>query len=333
MINLRKKKNPAQEQEVKVLESQLAEAETTKDNPPSAEPGRKSSYKYEKQTKVINSLVGNLSHALDKDDSEIDEILGGEAKPKPDSSPAESKTESGTQVREYYDREKKPAKYRFFLVLGLIVFWLAIIGTFSVVETLREFIFDINNQTELKDEFAKFVFPVVMNDPPEFNEIIPLQSTTVIASAVWQIILTGDTTNYERDVGNMVIPESDVEAAARNLFGFGFDINHRSIDYIVIYFEYNVDRKSYIVPENPMHFTYSPHISEITREGDVFRVAVDYIAPSPQSIANPEHVNEPVKTMIYTIVRTDDAKAIRSIEFKREQEEQDGRDVHEDFYY
>jgi hypothetical protein len=268
--------------------------------------------------------VGNLSNALEKDDSEIDEILGGEAGSRSEAAQSDSKSDSAPQGEEYYDRERKPAKYRFFLVLGLIVFWLAIIGTFSVVETVREFIFDINNQTALKNEFAEYVFPVVINDPPEFHGIENLQSATVIASAVWQIILTGDTANYARDAGSMVIPESDVEAAARSLFGFGFDINHRSIDYITIYFDYNLERRSYVVPENPMHFTYSPQISEIEAEGDIFKVSVDYIAPSPQSIANPEHENEPVKTMIYTILRTDEAKTIRSIEFRRDSEGTNG---------
>jgi len=255
----------------------------------------------QKQPKIINSLVGNLSHALEEDVSEIDGMLD-------------------EQPREYHDRENKPAKYRFFLIFGLIVFWLAIIGTFDVVKTVREFSYNISNQTALKDEFALFLYPVVINDPPEFTGTESLQTSTVISSAIWKIILTGDTANYAHGMGIMTIPEIDVEAAARSIFGYGFDIEHRTIDNIIIAFDYAPESKSYLVPENPVYFTYSPGIANISNTGETYKVTVEYIAPSPLLISGIEYENEPAKTMIYTITRSKDIKTIQSIEFDREQE-------------
>jgi hypothetical protein len=257
--------------------------------------------------------VGNLSHALEHEGNagEIGEMLEEKQQAK-----------QAKKEKTYHDREKRPVKYRFFLIFGLVVFWLAIIGALSVVQTARELAYDIINQTALKEEFELFLFPVVINDPPEFSGAENMPASIIISSAVWQIILTGETSVYERGMMTMSIPEDDVEAAARSIFGFGFDIRHVSTGNIVTPFLYEAETKSYTVPENPPFFTFSPRVSEITSAGDVYRVVVEYIAPSPQFIAGIEYEQEPVKTMIYTITRTRDrTKTIQSIELNREIEE------------
>jgi hypothetical protein len=258
------------------------------------------------QHRVINSLVGNLSNALEEDAGEIDEIL-----------------EASSQGKGYHDREKRPMKYRFFLILGLLVFWQAIIGGIQTIRSISSFISDVSNQTSLKEELEQFIFPVVITDPPEFASTESPHSWTAIASGIWQIVLSGETVRFDRDreTGMVIIPESDVEAAVRGLFGSGFDIEHRSIDYIVFIFQYVPESKSYLVPENPNHFTFTPRIAEISSSGDTYKITVEYIALTPLLIAGIAHEIVPVKSMIYTITRTRDrSKTIQSIEFDRERE-------------
>jgi len=314
MLKLSKKAKP-NESVTEALVSEINAEETDDKKPEQKKPEKKKPEQRKKQPpaqkehRVINSLVGNLSHALEEDVSEIDEMLEDKEKEKP-------------QAREYHDKAQRPAKYRFFLIFGLVVFWLAIMGALSVAQTVREIAYDITNQTALKEEFERFLFPVVVNDPPEFSGAENAPSSIVISSAIWQIILTGDTSNYERRMGIMVVPENDVEAAVRSVFGSGFDIVHRSIDNIVMAFEYTSDTKSYTVPENPTFVTFSPRVSEISSTGDTYRVIVEYIAPTPQSIAGIEYEIQPVKTMIYTITRAGDkSKTIKSIELNRETDE------------
>ena len=259
--------------------------------------------KHEKQQHtVINSLVGNLSSALEEDAGEIDSLL-----------------EEKLQPKEQASRVQKPARYRFFLIFGLFVFWLALIGAFSVVGTVREFTYDLINQTALKAEFERFIFPVVVTDPPMFTGTDNIQSSTVVASAVWKIIISGDNEIYERSMGMMTIPESDVEMAARSLFGSGFNINHRTIDYSLIAFEYDSEIKSYIVPETPVFFSFTPRIAGIAKEGEIYRVTVEYIVPTPMSLAREDYESESVKSMIYNISRNrDKSMTILSIEIDRE---------------
>jgi hypothetical protein len=260
------------------------------------------------QHRVINSLVGNLSHALEDDAGGMDEIL-----------------ENSSHSKSEQDREKKPTKHRFFLIFGLLVFWLAVVGAIVTVRAVGEFAYNISNQTTLKQEFERFILPVIINDPPEFTGAENLPSSAVISSAIWQIILSGETARFERDrySGMVIIPESDVEAAARTIFGAGFNIEHRSIDYILLAFQYVSETKSYLVPENPSFFTFSPRVTDISRTGDTYRVTVEYIAPTPMIVAGIEHEIVPVKSMIYTITRSRNrTKTIRSIEFSRVRETQ-----------
>ncbi|MCL2108837.1 MAG: hypothetical protein FWH20_05775, partial [Oscillospiraceae bacterium] len=151
-----------------------------------------------------------------------------------------------------------------------------------------------------------------------------IQSSTVIASSIWQIIIAGETAGYDRLMGTMTIPESDVEIAARSIFGTGFEIHHRTIDYFFMQFEYSTAIKSYIVPEEPAFFTFSPQIAEISKpitdsNGEVYSARVEYIVPTPMSLARADYETEPVKTMVYTILRhRDKSMTILSIEFDRE---------------
>jgi hypothetical protein len=197
------------------------------------------------------------------------------------------------------------------------------VGGIVTVRSIGEFARDIANQTALKEEFERFIFPVVIDDPPEFTSIENIHSRTVIASAIWHIILSGDTARFEsdRDTDMMIIPESDVEVAVRAIFGTGFEIEHRNIDYIVMMFRYVSESNSYLVPENPNFFTYSPRVVDISSSGDIYRLTVEYIAPTPLSFAGIEHEIIPVKSMIYTINRPRNRnKIILSIESNRERE-------------
>jgi hypothetical protein len=268
----------------------------------------------QQQHRVINSLVGNLNNALENEEntSEINELL--------DENPQVSRP-----LNQYHDREQRPVKYKFYLVFGLLVFWLAIVGGIVTVRSVGEFFYDVSNRTALKEEFERFVLPVVITDPPEFSGVENLTPGTVIASAIWKIILSDETSDERRDseTGMVIIPESDVEAAVRSIFGAGFDVEHRSIDYIVMAFRYVPEERSYHVPGNPNYLTFSPRVTEISNTGETYRIVVEYIAPTPLLIAGIEHEIIPIKSMVYTINRSRGRdKIIQSIEFNREREMQ-----------
>ncbi|MDR0223111.1 MAG: hypothetical protein LBI38_06235 [Oscillospiraceae bacterium] len=245
--------------------------------------------------KIMDAVMGELGEAFDEDVNEIYEVheSGGE--------PEEAKG-AGTAGR------------RIFMSLAVFMMFFSIIGVISTVRFVSGVVGDIADKKALKNEFALFVYPVVINDPPAYDSVDNLPSVTIITCAIWKIILTGNTANYERDLGQMRIPAVDVELSARSIFGTG-SFTHENAGNFEVHFVYAEEENTYLVPENPVFLSYSPVISEITNIGELYTVTVEYMAASPLSIAGIEFENKPIKTMVYTISRTKDKMSIDSIKF------------------
>lgn len=244
-----------------------------------------------KEGTVISSLVG----ALDEDYREIDDVMS-------------------PQTASEASKLKYPTSQRIFFCVGVFILIMAIVGIVSTVDFTKNAISEIANQTGLKNEFAAYIYPVVASDPPAFDKIEDLPSSTIINCSIWQIILRGNTSNYETvNDYYMLIPEIDVEAAAASLFGYGFVIEHQTVGFGNTYFEYNADTKSYTVPANPTLNSYSPRITELSSIGELYTVTVEYMPPSALAIAGIETENEPDKTMIYTISKSKGKMTINSI--------------------
>jgi hypothetical protein len=207
--------------------------------------------------------------------------------------------------------KKKPFVRRIYVTLAAIMIIFSIIGAVNSFIFINEKITYIRERQELKDEFAAFIYPVVINDPPNFNSVDDLQSATVVRIAIWKIILTGDMNSYNSDAGVIYIPAVNVEAAALSLFGIGKP-EHKSTSYAGMDFRYNDENKNYAIPENAALYTYLPVVSSVTNVGELYTVTVDYFPPNP--IAGIAYSNEPLKTLVYTISRGDGKKTINSIQ-------------------
>lgn len=262
--------------------------------------------------RVINRLVGTLGSALEEEAEEIDELLSSQV--------IKGDNPDNYESASTYENSLGFFTKRIYTVIGVIVLVLSIIGAITCVNFAGNLIYDIADRRSLKNEFATFVYPVVITDPPEFKSTENLQPLTVISSSVWKIILNGNTEKYEKNMGMMTIPAIDVEASARSIFGYGYEIEHRTIDDIDITFEYNAEKNSYIVPEKPRYMTYMPRISEISNVGELYKVTVEYIAPSTLSVAGIEYDEEPIKTLIYTISRSKEKMTINSVEYSENPE-------------
>lgn len=191
-----------------------------------------------------------------------------------------------------------------FVCLAAVLLFLSVIGAVSATRFVSQKIEDIVNRRELKEQFAFFIYPVVINDPPEFENVSNLQDSTIITGAIWKIIITGDKSHYDTDFGVIYIPQADVEEAARSLFGVG-TLAHQSVSANRVEFIYSHDNNSYQVPDNASTLSaYSPVITSITNVGETYTATVDYMLPTPFMIPGIEHDNTPIKTMIYTIERT-----------------------------
>lgn len=170
---------------------------------------------------------------------------------------------------------------RLYMLLGIIISLLAIVGLVSTVNFSIAKIKAFADNTQQKNEFAKFIYPIVICDPAPFDQTVKLRSDTMLTAAIWDIILYEDKSKYESDFDYIIVPEVDVEQHATKLFGSGLSFSHESILGADISFYYEEDIKSYRIPSNPKYFTYSPYIEEITRVGERYTLTVGYVSPTP----------------------------------------------------
>jgi hypothetical protein len=272
----------------------------------------------EQKEKLVDSIVSSIGGALKEDVEEINifELDTIEQNTEDGEGGALAlRVDGGEGANAPAVADELPIrKIRYaFVCVAVVLIFFAVVGVVNSAGFVSQRIDDIVSRRELKDEFALFIFPVVINDPPAFESVVNLQDTTVITIAIWQIMLMEDKSHYEADMGVVYIPEADVERAARSLFGTG-SLNHHSLSARGISFIYSADEKNYQVPENLPPPSYSPLITEVTNVGETYTVTVDYMMPNPFVIAGFERENEPIKTMIYTITRTRERMSIDSIQ-------------------
>ncbi|MCL2086040.1 MAG: hypothetical protein FWH05_00400 [Oscillospiraceae bacterium] len=264
---------------------------------------KKRDEKRDYEPRVLKQLVGTLETALDEDADEIEELF--------------DTVELPEQTPHAPAPKRRQKRY---VAVGIIAIFFALIGIISAFNFSVRAIDDITNQKRLKDEFAKFIYPVVITDPPEFESNRNIPPVTVISAAIWRIIISGQTDLYTQDMGMVTIPAVDVEHSARSLFGTGFDIVHQSVDNIEIVFRYDSEINSYIIPAHIRYMTYMPLIEDVSNIGELYTVKVYYVVPGPLSLAGLEFENAPpVKSMVYTVSRSRNAMTVHSIRFGDDQ--------------
>ena len=184
-----------------------------------------------------------------------------------------------------------------------VLLFFGVIGMMTSVRVVVGKVDDIRSQRALKEEFAQYIHAVVINDPPPFDEENSLPPALVINCAIWNIILTRNKDHYESEYGVIYIPKFDVEQSAHSLFGF-VPQEHVSVRSRGMEFIFSDENNSYEIPANPILFSNSPLVTNISKAGEVYTVTVDYIPPSPMRIAGVEHEVVPIKTMEYVITRS-----------------------------
>ncbi|MCM1024014.1 MAG: hypothetical protein NC395_08165 [Prevotella sp.] len=191
---------------------------------------------------------------------------------------------------------------KLYYLFGIVISLLAIVGLYSTVVFTVDVIKDFADNTQQKNEFARFVYPIVICDPAPFNQTVKLRSETMITAAIWDIILYEDKSKYEADFDMIIVPELDIEQHGTKLFGTGLSYEHQSIIGVNVQFYYDDSIKSYRIPANPKNFTYSPYIEDITRVGERYTLTVGYVSPTPSWLTlTSDEEPEPEKYVEYVV--------------------------------
>lgn len=203
-------------------------------------------------------------------------------------------------------RRKRSRREIWTAVLGILTSFFVVVGIVSsvcfVVDTTKNMI----DSTELKEELAYAVFPLVIVDAPEFESPQMLESSVIVSSSIWRLILDADMNSYvKNDVGGITVPDADIELYIRQLYGSEVPIVHQTVPDASVQMSYSAEDKSYLIESTPTLLPYTPRVDEVKRDGDIYTVRVSYILPDV-TWSLTSHRNEVVeKVMQFTVKKVD----------------------------
>ena len=173
------------------------------------------------------------------------------------------------------------ARNRLTALIGALILIFSAIGFVTTIVLASNWIISIVENQPEKDKFANFIYPLVIPDPPAFDDISKLKPSTILAAAGWDLIINGDTSKYEKDeFGFMTVPQTDLEVHATKLFGEGLTFDHQSVGDAEFSFTYNEEAQTYNLPDSLVYFSNIPRVTEIQRQDNQIHLRVDYLIPS-----------------------------------------------------
>ena len=252
---------------------------------------------------VINELLGEIE---DEPDIEIEEDVANMGEEPEDDSDVK------TALPDDY---MKPSKRRFFFAAAVFIIVMAVIGLVSSIRFVSQTITDLADNTVLKNEFTRFLLPVVANDIAPFEDESEISNTSKVSCSIWNILVNKDTTGYKPSpAGGIYIPEYDISVSCKELFGSNAEIEHQSVGSGESRFTYDAGNHTYSCPKDMRFLNYAPKITAMTANGDDYILTVDYLPPSITMAAeNLGLTVEADKTLEYTVTRKSKKNTLVSV--------------------
>ena len=166
--------------------------------------------------------------------------------------------------------------------LGLLVIVLVVAGVVAIVGAGVSGVKGVVERREnaMKEEYQKFIAPVIMNDPSPFDDLSQADIGQLMEAAVWSLLRSDpDRDRYPYEEGGyMVIPQADVEKQFEYLFGTEVKPQHATITGYGYEFPYDAATKTYHIPVAGVDQLYTAQIYEIEKKGATTYLTVGYIA-------------------------------------------------------
>lgn len=213
---------------------------------------------------------------------------------------------------------ENPKKKRFFFGFAVFVVVMALVGALCCCGMLFKFAKNIVDDSSLKNEFARFILPVVANDISPFQNETEISESAKINCAIWNILLNKDYSAYKGDdAGEYIIPEYDVMVSCKELFGTSSTVEHQTVGYGEAKFSYDKENHIYTCARSLRYLNYAPKITDLKNTGGgVYVCRVEYIPPSISTFDDDLGVEtSPDKIMEYTINRYEKQNTLVAVKF------------------
>ena len=216
---------------------------------------------------------------------------------------------------------KRVRKRRYAVSIGGAFLLLTIIGIVTVVLfSLRLTGQVLDNSTE-KEQFARLIQPVMMFDPAPFEKPQDISMNNLLLYSMWSALMSERAATYTYNENQeLLIPASDLDVAATNLFGSDVVLEHYSFgdyDYDSAY-SYDSYTKTYSVRISVHLYVSTPEVRDVVKDGDFYRLDVHHVpAANAWSLTTPGQIHSPFleKHMYYYLVKTRNGYQLAKIQY------------------
>lgn len=193
---------------------------------------------------------------------------------------------------------------RYAAPIGGVFIILCFVGFFTVASFCLNTTKSLLDNSARKKEFERMLLPVVIFDPVPFENPVNIDNASLLQYSIWSTAMGEKRSQYEYDDADMmIIPASDIDVAAQQLFGPDVKLEHRSFGDLQDSYLYDEEIRSYHVPIITITGFATPRVEEINKiSGDTVELRMGYVPPSTilnldedGNLGNPE----PEKYMIY----------------------------------
>ena len=214
----------------------------------------------------------------------------------------------------------KRRKHKYVATIGAVLIGLAIIGSIALCSVLVNLGARVLDNTRQKEAFEWKIYPLLMFDPTTFEEPSQLDEVFVLKTALWSTLLENRTKYAYDENGMLLVPASDLDVAAKSLYGDAVALNHQTFsEGYEFFYIYSEETNTYSVPISGQSAAYVPKVVEISREGDVYTLIVGYVAPTTLWNVSEDGSSEsvPDKYLYYDLLKTENGgyiiKSVRRI--------------------
>lgn len=202
----------------------------------------------------------------------------------------------------------KRRKHKYMATIGAVLIALAVIGSVAVCSALINLGARILDDTSRKEDFEWKIYPLLMLDPATFENPAQLDEVVLLKTSLWSALLENRTRYSYDDYGMLLVPASDLDVAAKKLYGDAVVLEHQSFsEGYDFYYLYDEETNTYSVPVMGQTAAYVPKVVEINKEGNIYTLIVGYVAPTTLWNVSEDGSSEsvPSKYLYYDLEKID----------------------------
>lgn len=199
--------------------------------------------------------------------------------------PSEEEKAPEKQKKVFFPRAKKiidhKRKHKYVATVGAVLIALAVVGAISLCSVLFNLGARILDNTSRKEAFEWKIYPLLMLDPSTFDDPKQLDEIVLLKTSLWSALLENRTKYSYSEYGMLLVPASDLDVAAKALYGDSVTLKHQTFsegyDY---YYIYDEETSTYSVQVMGQTAAYVPKVVDISKNGDIYTLIVGYVAPT-----------------------------------------------------